>query len=126
MSDPEKEPEEGHIKPFLTTLREIENGRVSDELGEYLHKLVTAVKETGKKGSMGFQLTVEPMKGASEVMQVSVNTQLKSPQHDRRKTIFYADKTGNLSRNDPNQLQFTGLERVGDPSESSTTKASNL
>lgn len=125
MTTTEKEQEAGHIKPFLTTLREIENGRVTDELGEYLSKLVSAVKETGKKGSMGFQLTVEPMKGASEVMQISVNTQLKSPQHDRRKTIFYADKSGNLSRNDPNQLQFTGLEPVGDVSQSNTTKASN-
>lgn len=100
------------VRPFADWLREQSGGTTHDELGEGLHDLVARVRDTGKKGSVSLTITVEPLKGESDVLIVSDEIKLRLPEHDRKASLFYPDEFGNLSRTDPNQLTFESLREV--------------
>lgn len=106
-----------HTRPFAQFIREVQNGRTHDEATEKLAELVEAVRETGKAGKMSLTLTVKPMKGNVDVLLVEDSLVSKPPLHDRKASIFYPDKSGNLTRTDPNQLTFDEpLRAAADPS----------
>lgn len=100
------------VRPFADWLREQAGGTSHDELSDGLHDLVQRVKDTGKKGSIVYTISVAPMKGDNAVLIVDDQIKLKLPEHDRKASLFYTDKTGNLCRNDPNQLAFESLREV--------------
>jgi hypothetical protein len=58
---------------------------------------------------------VQRLKGSEDALLVADQIKLKLPEHDRESSIFYADREGNLSRKDPNQLTFEGLKEVPGP-----------
>ena len=102
-----------HVRPFSDWLREQQSGRTHDELTDALATLAAAVKETGKKGSISLTITVAPFdKGNGAALTVTDLVKVALPQHDRRKSIFYADDNGNLTRDDPMQPTFEGLREV--------------
>lgn len=104
------------IRPFADALREMQSGRTHTELSEQLHELIARVRDTGKKGSLTLTITVAPVKNASEnTLTVSDIVTAKLPAHDRRVSLFYADADGNLTRRDPNQLEFESLREVPAP-----------
>lgn len=110
------------IRPFADWLREQSGGTSHDELSESLHDLIARVRDTGKKGSLAYIVTVEPMKEDQDVLVVSDNINLKLPEFPRKASIFYADKNGNLVRSNPNQPEFEGLRDVSaDPATDPTT-----
>ncbi len=101
------------IRPFADALIELSGGRTHTELSEQLHDLIAAVRDTGKKGSLTLTITVSRMKNASEnTLTVTDDVKAKLPAHDRNVSVFYADADGNLTRRDPNQLEFEHLREV--------------
>lgn len=106
------EPEEPVIRPFADWLREQSHGKTHDEMGEALYDLVARVRDTGKKGTVSLTITVAPMDKDVSVLVVSDEIKLRLPEHDRKASLFYPDKSGNLSRTDPNQLSFESLREV--------------
>lgn len=113
----------GH-KPFAAWLQEQQSGRTHDELTDALAALAAAVKETGKKGVLTLSITVAPFdKGNGAALTVTDVVKVSLPQHDRRKSIFYADDDGNLTRDDPMQPTFEGLREVpAAPTHTTTSK----
>lgn len=107
--------EDDHVAPFAKTLAELAGGKVHTRLSEQLHALTAAVTDTGKKGTLTLQLTLEPLKkGQTDTLQLTAVTKLVAPEGDasRPVTVFFADREGNLTRNDPNQLALP-LRSVG-------------
>lgn len=102
------------VRPFADWLREQAGGKSHDELSDALFDLVQRVRDTGKKGSVHYTISVGPMKGDKDVLVISDEIKLRLPEHDRKASLFYTDKTGNLTRSDPNQLSFESLREVGD------------
>jgi hypothetical protein len=102
------------VKPLAAILQDIAGGTFHTRLSEQMQKLVTAVGDTGKKGTLTVTLTVSPVnKGNTENLLVSGRTVLKAPESDAEpSSVFFTDKNGNLRRDDPNQpaLPLRGLE----------------
>lgn len=114
MTAPTDPPDDGEVfyRPFSDWLREQSGGKSHDELSAALFDLVQRVRETGKKGSLQFTVTVATMKGDTDVLVTSDEIKLRLPEHDRKASLFYTDKVGNLTRSDPNQLEFESLREV--------------
>lgn len=103
MSDPDR------IRPFADFLREQAKGKSHAELSENLQTVVNAVKDTGKKGTLVYKVSIEPMKGDNAALVVTDEITVRLPEHDRQSSLFFADREGNLVRNDPNQTEFNFL-----------------
>jgi hypothetical protein len=103
---------EPEIRPFATWLLEQSGGKTHEELSEALYDLVARVRDTGKKGSVSLTVNVAPLKGDIDVLVVADEIKLRLPEHDRKASLFYPDKDGNLTRRDPNQLSFESLREV--------------
>lgn len=112
-SDP---PEDAPVRPFADWLREQSRGASHDELSIALCDLTNRVRETGKKGSLQFTVSVAPLKGEVDALVVTDEIKLRLPEHDRKASLFYPDEFGNLQRTDPNQLPFESLREVGETS----------
>ena len=102
-----------HIRPFADWLRDQARGTSHEELSEGLRDLVAKVKDTGKKGTITYVVTVEPMpKSDGNALLVSDEIKIKLPEFAREASLFFADDDGNLVRNDPRQLAFESLREV--------------
>ena len=104
--------DEPEVRPFATWLLEQSGGKTHDELSQALVDLVARVRDTGKKGNVSLTVTVATLKGDADVLVVSDEIRLHLPEHDRKASLFYPDKDGNLTRKDPNQLSFDSLREV--------------
>ena len=113
MSDPNDD--EAIVRPFADALREIDGGKSHDDLSIALRDLTAAVKETGRKGTLTYTVAIAPMKNNPDVLQVTDRVAAKIPEPDRKASIFFADRDGNLTRTDPNQLSFESLREVPAP-----------
>ena len=106
------------VRPFADVLREIQGGVAHDELSVAFRDLIVAIEETGKGGKITFTLDVKPMKGGDGVLVLTPAHAAKMPQHDRKASLFYATKDGNVTKENPNQLAFESLKVVeGDKSD---------
>lgn len=98
------DPPEPVIRPFAAVLQEIDSGRAHAILSDLLHELTQAVKDTGKKGDLTIKVTVEPIKaGNTTNLVATVVPTLKAPTDSKKSSVFFTDKSGNLTREDPNQ-----------------------
>lgn len=88
-------------RAFDAFLREQRRGGVVYDLGEALQRLVTAVEETGKGGSLTLKLTLEPDKKYGTAVEVADAITVKIPEPDKPSSIFYMDGSHNLVRHDP-------------------------
>ncbi len=108
--------EDTFIRPFVDWLRDQARGTSHDELSEALRDLTAKVKDTGKKGTLTYVVTVEPMpKSDGNALLVSDEIKLKLPEFAREASLFFADDDNNLVRNDPRQLTFESLREVPAP-----------
>lgn len=98
------------IQPFAAVLQQIAKGTAHAELSELLNQLTTAVAEHRKAGTLTLTLRIEPTKG-TDTLTVSATSVLKAPRATEA-SIFFATDDGNLTRDDPNQLQLP-LREVG-------------
>lgn len=99
-----------NIRDFASFM--LDRPRTHAELGEALHDLVARVRDTGKKGSLTLTVFVEPFEKDVERIVVNDEIRLRLPEHDRKPSMFFADRDGNLTRNDPNAIDFSNLADV--------------
>lgn len=102
-------------RPFAAVLGELNKGKSHGELSVALRDLVAAVEDTGKKGTLTYRLTVAQMKDGQTLI-VSDEVIVKAPEHDRKGSIYWADKDHNLVRDNPAQtaLNFGPVRAVPD------------
>lgn len=106
--------DEFYVRPFADWLREQSGGKTHEEMGVALYDLVQRVRDTGKKGTVTLTISVAPLKNDRDVLVVADEIKLRVPEHDRKASLFYPDKEGNLTRQDPHQLTFESLREVAD------------
>lgn len=104
----ESKEQERRTRPFADFLQEHNNGAGHRQAGEALQRLVGAVLDTGKKGTVSLTVTVEPMKGAPDTLVTVVDVKEKLPVNPPKGAVFYADGDHNLTRTDPNQPTLGG------------------
>lgn len=97
------------LKPFAQFLQEARRGGLHTEMSEQLADLVSAVRETGKKGSITLKLTVEPSKDDDAMIVVHDDCKVTLPRITQRPSLFFPDEHGNLHRRDPRQAEIDGL-----------------
>lgn len=102
MADPTDKDDPAEARDFALFLMDRPSTHV--ELSEKLNALVKAVRDTGKKGSLAITFTVGLFDGDPDRIIIDDKIVMKVPEHDRKSSIFFPDKHGNLSRNDPNSL----------------------
>lgn len=94
-------------RPFTDTLRDLRGGVLMDELSEGLNKVVSAVRDTGKVGSLTLTIKVKPAsKGNLDTMFLEDTLKIVAPENDKGATVFFATPEGNLQRNDPRQTSL--------------------
>lgn len=109
MADKKAETEPREFAAFL-----IDRPSTHSELSEALRTLTARVRDTGKPGTLTLAVTVKPFDGDVDVLAVSDLIKLKLPEHDRKPGIFYPDRDGNLTRTDPNAMDFSRLVELPD------------
>lgn len=109
-------PDNDAPRDFGSFLLELARGKTHDELSQALHDVVAKVIETGKKGSLTLTLSIGLLdKDPANGMQITDEIKVKLPEHDRPSSMFYPDRTGNLSRRDPRQMSFDDLATIPEP-----------
>lgn len=88
-------------RPFMDVLREHRAGRTHDDLTDELQKIVAAVTETNKGGSLTLKIDVKPH-GDGAVMVLAAVT-AKLPRAQGGSAIFFVTPENNLERQDPRQ-----------------------
>ena len=100
------------IRPIVDTLRELRHGAMLDEASEQMAEVVKRVSETGKAGSLLIKLTVKPAgRGMVRTVVIEDDVAAKLPEADKEVTVFFPLSDGNLSRQDPSQMNL-GLRVV--------------
>lgn len=95
-----KEQEPGDFAAFLASTRPKTNA----ELAEELKRLVGAVRDTGKAGSLTLTISIKPVDGSTEVVAVHDVIKVNKPEHTRLGSLAYPDNENNLKRTDPNSM----------------------
>ena len=111
MSDHDA-PEQGARKPFAAFIQEQRGGNLHGELSDALAELVLAVSEHRKKGTLQLKILVVPNADGTTVT-VADEIKLNAPEGERGAAIFFVDEHGNLSRQNPRQIELP-LREVGD------------
>lgn len=100
-------------RSFAEFLEDVSNGATAEELSKALAELVDAVRDTEKKGTLTFTVSIEPLKNGGGALLITDQIKSSVPKHDRRKNVFFADQHGNLTRNDPRQPTFDDVQEAG-------------
>lgn len=91
-------------RPFIDTFRQVEAGRLLDELADTQRELVEAVTRAGTKGILTITLSYVP-EGPGQIS-IGADIKAKGPQMARGRYFFFVDGNYNLSRNDPRQQEL--------------------
>lgn len=94
------------MKPITDVLREIRRGRVVDDATLKLQRLVEAVTQTGKAGTLTLELTVKPNKNDKEQVVLISKVKCKTPEEELPEAIFFVDEDFDLVRDDPKQREM--------------------
>lgn len=108
-------PAERRTRPFADFLAEHNKGQGHRQAGEAMQRLVAAVQDTGKKGSVTVKVDVAQMKDDDTLLITTVTVVEKIPVPSPKPAVFYADDDGNLVRTDPRQMTFETLREVPAP-----------
>lgn len=110
-------------RPFADFLAEHNKGAGHRQASEALQRLVGAVVDTGRKGSVTIKVDVEPMKNGEEhTVLTTVHVAEKIPVIPPKAAVFYADGENNLRRSDPRQLTFDSLKEAPAPAAATEVK----
>lgn len=93
----------------------MEQGSCESDLTDAFAGLVDAVMAHSKAGTLTLKLTVKPA-AAGDAVTVTVADQItvKAPSGERAARIFFALPGGGLSRRDPRQMEFPGVDHNGE------------
>lgn len=109
MTTPDEDPK--FVRPFADFLRELNKGRVHEELTQGLHDVVEAVKATGKSGTLTLKLKIAEQKN-TVMLTIEDDVVVNPPKASRQTSLWFVDKDGNVSRSDPSQLDFSSIQAV--------------
>lgn len=90
------------------------NGGVAIECEKALEEVVQGVRKTGKSGKLTLVLTVRAADKGPEVETVFLGDAVKAevPQMDKKQTLFFATDKGQLTKQDPRQMDMYHDEEV--------------
>lgn len=91
------------MRPFTDVIRDHRNGKLVAELSERMARVVQAVEETGKPGTITLKLTIKPSKGEEGAFKVSPTISQGIPERDLPDALFFSDESGSLVRESPTQ-----------------------
>lgn len=104
-------------RSFTDVLRDINNGKVAEELTDELADAVAAAKSTGKSATLTLTLKLKPGKGGSDVMTVEHDIRVKTPEFERPPTYLFVSRDNSLHVTNPAQrdLELRGVEKEDAP-----------
>ena len=89
---------------FPQFLKEIRKGQLLFECSEELEKLVAAVVDTKKSGTLTLTVKVGPLKGDDvSTLGIDALAKAKLPEKTKQTAIFFPTKKNTLQRTDPRQ-----------------------
>ncbi len=92
---------------IAAVLGDIRHGDLMYDMTEELGKLIAAVRETQKGGTLTLKLKVQPLnKGDGTVVGIIDELSITPPKKEKNKTIFYTTDNNMLQREDPRQMKF--------------------
>lgn len=97
-------------RPFTDTINALRYGTLNDDLTSALNDLVKICDNTGKAGELTLKLKLKPGKGGQ--MEIIDELIVKAPKEEKGTSIFFATPEGNLTREDPRQLNIEGLRSL--------------
>jgi len=87
-------------------LEKINNGAPIAEITREMERLLCAIKDTGKRGSITIVVDVSPFKGSTDAMCVTCQVKTKIPEPERGVALFFLTEDFRLVRNDPRQQEL--------------------
>lgn len=94
-------------RPIFDVLSQSRGAAVVSDASKLLNELSKTVKETGKSGTITIKLTVKPDKTDNTVVMIDPEVTMKAPKRPYPTSVFFVnDKTGDLTREDPRQLEL--------------------
>ena len=104
------------MRPITDILRDHRNGKLVAEASERFARVVLAVEETQKEGSITITLKVKPSKGEEGAFTVTPSVGQTIPERDLPNALFFADDDGSLVRESPTQRGMfdANAEDLGD------------
>lgn len=94
------------VRDFAAFLTEHRRGGCVYDLGVALQRLVTAVEDTGKGGSLTLTLKLKPDAKYGTAVEVADGIVVKVPEPSRPSSLFFMDGSHNLVRHDPAAMQI--------------------
>jgi len=94
----------GHA--FVDVLSMLRRGTALIELDDELERLVEAVEETGKAGTLTLKLKITPKKHDSKVLELADTVLVTAPKPDVATTTAWVSADGRLTRRDPRQPEL--------------------
>jgi hypothetical protein len=91
-------------KTFAEVLAELEGGQFMEELAQAWARIVEAVMETNKPGSIKLSVGIAPT--GRRTVKVAAVMAAKEPEHPREATTFFVGERNELFRDDPAQAKF--------------------
>jgi len=93
---------------FVSMVMDMRSGKVAVECSEKLNRLIRAIMETGKPGTLALKLTVTPkqidMKRGVSQVEIKHECKINEPEKTLGPSLFYTTDEGGLSRLDPDQM----------------------
>ncbi len=90
---------------YATTLAELDKGQLLERLSEDLMKAIAAVKLHGGKASLRLDLKIARI--SDEAVEIVPEPAIKIPVKPLRRSIYFADDDGNLSKTRFEQKELT-------------------
>jgi hypothetical protein len=98
------------MRPFTQTLDQLRFGTLTDDLTKALNELTIKCGDTGRSGELTLKLVLKP--GKAGQIEIVDDIKVKMPKDEKGSTIMFATVEGNLTREDPRQMQLEGLRTV--------------
>lgn len=94
-------------RALADVIQQSRGAAVLTDAARLLNELSKAVKESGKPGTLTLKLTIKPDKTDNTVVIVDPEVSVKTPKRPYPSSVFFVDdKTGDLTREDPRQLEL--------------------
>ena len=91
------------MRDFTDVLTDLDDGKVHARATALLAELVTAVMETGKKGTLHLKLNVAKQ---GQMALVKADLSARKPEPAVEVSAFFTTEDGELRRDDPRQLKL--------------------
>lgn len=104
---------------FNHVIAALNYGSTLEELSERLSQCVAASRDTGKASTLNLTLKIKPHRNGQYELAEKITTKIPDP--ERGITLMFGTPDGNLTRDDPRQIQLD-LRTVDEPARPTTLK----